>query len=410
MRTTCKALLLLWVLVLLGVPASAAEEATEEAAPTSFAEAITKGDFSLNLRYRFENVSEGARDKDASASTLRTVLNFRSLTHKRTSLFLEFENVTDIGTDDQYRNAGAGDLGNGVTDRPTIADPEITEVNQAYLRFDLGDVTQLDVGRREIVLDNARWVGNVGWRQNHQSYDALTVASKPTDKFQVFYSFIGNVNRIFGDNKQMDSHILNLAYKLGGGTLTGYAYVLDYDKDADFGLSTQTFGLRYKAKREMSDTVNLRYEVEYANQMDSADNPNEIDARYNLAKVGVDVNAWNFDIAYEVLGAGDGRVTTPLATLHAHNGWADKFLATPAEGLVDLFFSAGWAKNGWGAKAIYHDFTSDEMSIDFGTELDLLLTKKLPCGATLGLKGALYSADAHSSDTEKFWVWLAKSF
>ena len=36
--------------------------------------------------------------------------------------------------------------------------------------------------------------------------------------------------------------------------------------------------------------------------------------------------------------------------------------------------------------------------------------KKLPCGATLGLKGALYSADDFSSDTEKFWFWLAKSF
>ena len=160
----------------------------------------------------------------------------------------------------------------------------------------------------------------------------------------------------------------------------------------------------------MSDTVKLRYEIEYANQMDSADNPNEIDARYNLVKIGVNVNAWDFDGAYEVLGAGDGRVTTPLATLHAHNGWADRFLSTPAEGLVDIFVSAGWGKNGWAAKAVYHDFSSDEMSIDFGTELDLMVTKKLPCGATVGLKGALYSADAHSSDTEKFWFWVAKSF
>jgi hypothetical protein len=156
--------------------------------------------------------------------------------------------------------------------------------------------------------------------------------------------------------------------------------------------------------------VTLRYELEYANQTDSADNPTQIDADYSLAKIGFDVDAWSFDAAYEVLGAGDGRVTTPLATLHAHNGWADKFLSTPAEGLVDLFFSAGWAKNGWGAKAVYHDFTSNEQSIDFGTELDLLLTRKLPCGATVGLKGALYSADAFSSDTEKFWVYVTKSF
>jgi len=404
-RLFCAALLLL-----LAVPVMAEEEAAEDAAPTSFAEAITKGDFSLNLNYRVENVSEDAKDKDANASTLRTALNFRSLTYKHTSLFLEFENVTDIGTDGQYNNKGAGDLGNGVTDRPVIADPEITEVNQAYLRFDLGDVTQLDIGRREITLDNHRWVGHVGWRQNHQSFDAATLESQPNDKLKLLYAYVGNVNRIFGDNKQMDSHLLNLGYKLGFGTLSGYAYILDYSQDADFGLSTQTFGLRLNGAHKTSDTVKVRYVGEYANQSDSADNPNDIDADYYLARLGFNVSAWSFDAVYEVLGAGDGRITTPLATLHAHNGWADKFLSTPDEGLIDLFLSVSWAKNGWRTMVLYHDFSADEGSVDFGTELDLLLTKKLPCGATLGLKGAFYSADELSSDTEKFWFWLAKKF
>jgi len=401
--------------LLLGMPALAedaatTDEATEDEGPTSISEAITEGDFSLFFNYRFENVAEDAFDKDATASTLRTVLNYRSLTYKHTSLFLEFENITDIGTSNNYNNKGAGDLWNGVTDRPVIADPEITEVNQAYVRFDLGDVTQLDLGRREIKIDNVRWVGNVGWRQNHQSLDAATLVSNPTDELKLLYAYVGNVNRIFGDNKQMNSHLLNLGYELGFGTLSGYAYILDYNEEVDWGLSTQTFGIRLAGAHETSETTKIRYEAEYANQTDTADNPDKINADYYLLKLGSTLSAWSFDAAYEVLGAGDGRVTMPLATLHAHNGWADKFLSTPAEGLVDVFLSAGWAKNGWGAKVVYHDFSADEGSISFGTEFDLQLTKKLPCGATLGLKGALYGADEHSSDTEKFWFWLAKKF
>ena len=38
----------------------------------------------------------------------------------------------------------------------------------------------------------------------------------------------------------------------------------------------------------------------------------------------------------------DGQLQTPLATLHAFNGWADMFLTTPANGLQDLYFRASY--------------------------------------------------------------------
>jgi hypothetical protein len=395
----------------LAVPAVAEEEAVEEQTEPTFEEAITKGDFSLFFNYRLESVSDDAFDKDALASTLRTAFAFKSLTWKHSTLRLEFENVTDIATDEQYNNRGAGDLWNGVDDRPVIADPEITEVNQAYVRFDLGDRTDLDIGRREIVLDNARWVGNVGWRQNHQSFDTATLFAQPIDHFKIHYSYVGNTNRIFGDNKPMNTHLINLGYTFDfPASLIGYGYILDYDREGDWGSSTSTYGIRFAGAAETGESSKLRFEAEWANQTDYGDNPNSIDADYYKTLLGFQIDAWTFDGAYEVLGAGQGRVSTPLATLHAHNGWADKFLGTPADGLVDLFLSVNWAKNSWGAKAIYHDFSSDQGSIDYGTEIDLQLTKKLPCGAMLGLKGALYSADEFSTDTEKFWFWLAKKF
>ena len=45
---------------------------------------------------------------------------------------------------------------------------------------------------------------------------------------------------------------------------------------------------------------------------------------------------------YELLGSDDGKVAfnTPLATKHKFNGWADKFLGTPKEGLEDVYLTA----------------------------------------------------------------------
>ena len=54
-----------------------------------------------------------------------------------------------------------------------MGDPETTELNQAYLSFRGGE-TILSAGRQRLVLDNARFVGEGAWRQNQQTFDALT--------------------------------------------------------------------------------------------------------------------------------------------------------------------------------------------------------------------------------------------
>ena len=77
------------------------------------------------------------------------------------SVRAEGEHVLDIGTDGLY-NDGAD---NGVGDRPTIADPEGGELNQLYAKFENEDLLA-NVGKQEIVLDDERFIGNVGWRQN----------------------------------------------------------------------------------------------------------------------------------------------------------------------------------------------------------------------------------------------------
>jgi hypothetical protein len=118
----------------------------------------------------------------------------------------------------------------------------------------------------------------------------------------------------------------------------------------------------------------------------------------------------NVTLGYERLGSnGTVGFSTPLATLHAFQGWADKFLATPAAGIDDRYVKFGYPFRKRGpftnlnALVWYHDFSSDRGSTHFGDEIDLQLvarTKKI----ALTLKYAAYGADRLFTDTDKLWV------
>ena len=379
--------------------------------PASFAEAFKGGKAGLSLRYRYETVSDDAvaSGKDAQASTLRTALSYRTAAYKKWSLFLEAENVAAVG-DDNYNNRGAGSLWNRVGDRPVVADPAITELNQAYGRWDNG-TTKVTVGRQEILLGDQRYVGAVGWRQNHQSFDAVSVASTAQNKWTLHYSFIDTVNRIFGDHQEMAGHLANARYSWESvGALTLYGFVLDYDQAA--ALSTSTFGAELVGTRELEGGWKLLYELEAAQQSDVGDNPSNVDAGYFHASLGAGGKV-TFKVGLEHLEGSpeDGQFRTPLATLHKFNGWADKFLATPANGLEDLYLQVGGkTATGLGWLIFYHDFSATTGGASYGTETDVQLTYETKKGVGLGLKGALYDADSHAQDTDKWMLWATYGF
>lgn len=350
-------------------------------------------------------------DKDANASTLRTTLSYRTLAYKGFSLFLEAENVTDIGTSGQYNNAGAGGLNNGVSDRPVVADPEITEVNQSYLRWQ-GENTRLDLGRQEINWGDQRFVGAVGWRQNHQSFDAVSFEDESLQRVRFQYGFLANANRIFGDDKPMASHLLSANIELPLGGLNLYGLYLDYERETDSSLSRSTFGIEWKGTHELEGGAKILWEAEYADQSDAADNPDEVSASYQFVMLGGVVGGVTIQGGYEVLEGreGQGRFLTPLATLHKFNGWADKFLNTPADGLEDLYLSVAGQMGSVGWKLVGHDFSAESASLDYGTEVDLVFSWKADWGQAFSLKGAFYEADGHSTDTRKIWFLTSYSF
>jgi len=391
------------VLLALAVPA-AAEEAS------SLGEALKKGELSLGLRYRFEHVDEDAFDETAEASTLRTLLGYTTRPLYGLSATLRFSNVTDIGTLDRYNDAGAGTNGNGVTDRPVIADPQLTRVDQVSLAFERGD-TRIEGGRLPISLDDERFVGPVGWRQNTQSFTTARIVNRSIDRTELSYAFLERAWTITGGERPMASHLIRAAVDLPVGKVVGYAYLLDFDREADAGASTATWGLRFSGSRP-AGRASVRYAAAWAYQKDHGANPGRVRAAYYRIDLGVGVPKLGVDAGWEVLegSPGDGRFTTPLATLHAFNGWADRFLNTPPAGLEDLFVGLRGSAGRLSWNAVFHDFRAQSGGDSYGRELDLQAVLSTSWKQAFGLKAAFYDTKGFSTDTSKVWAWSAWSF
>ena len=373
----------------------------------AFTEAIANGKVSFNLRPRFEHVEQSNLAKDANALTLRTALGFTTAPINGFKASIEAENVSSPDPD-AYNQAGINPGGAG---RPAVADPVGTEMTPAYLNYANGP-TSVTVGRQMIVLDNARFVGNVGWRQNFQTFDAATVKISPADKVAVTYAYVDRVNRIFGNkstqgNWDSSSHLLNVSTSARPiGTLTAYAYLLDFATAA--ANSCATYGASLTGTAPVSATVKVSYRAEYAIQRDYADNPTGYDTDYYVLEIGAAFQPVTIALGYEVLGSDNGvGFKTPLATLHAFNGWADLFLGTPGTGLEDSYVKvAAKLPAKIGLLAFYHDFSASTGGANYGTEIDFQAVRPITKNLTALAKFASFNGEGARPDVDKFWVQL----
>ena len=369
--------------------------------------------WSGHLRYRHEAVDDAAFARDANADTLRLRLGYRQTMGSAFSAGLEFEGVAGTGN--------FNSTANGETSYPVVADPSSLEVNQAWLRWQ-GTKGGATVGRQRLLLDNQRFVGNVGWRQNEQTYDALVTDFSPRDGLVLRYAWLDRVHRVFSDEaldplareRRLDAHLANASWQTSAGTVVAYGYWLE-DKDVA-SASTRTLGLRWTGSRELAATT-LGWSLEVAKQRDYADNPLRVDAGYFLVEPSATALGLTWKLGWEQLGGnGSTAFQTPLATLHAFNGWADKFLVTPANGLDDRYasvsgkFGSGRLQDKLGWTVAWHDFNADRGGADYGREWDASLSFPLPGGFAGLLKVADYRSDGFARDTRKIWLQVERSW
>ncbi|MFZ5755844.1 MAG: alginate export family protein [Pseudomonadota bacterium] len=390
-----------------------AAAAVPAARADALGDAIAGGKTNLELRYRLENVEQDGFAKEANASTLRTRLRYATGEWQSMTALVELDSVSRVG-EERY-NSGV----NGKAAFPVVADPAGAGVNQAFLKYVGIGNTVITAGRQRVNLDGQRYVGSVAWRQNEQTLDGVLVEFKGVDRLTATYGFVNQVNRIYGPSGLAanlaefdgESHLVNLKY-VTGEALTGvlYAYMLDFD-NAPPALSSQTVGLRLSGKVP-AGSLKFGYTGEYAQQSDYKDNPASFEAPYMLAEFTLGGAAgaaatWEAQLGYEVLGEDSGvAVQTPLATLHKFQGWADKFLSTPAVGLIDTYLGGTVTVKGVGITLVAHEYEGDANGADYGSELNAQVSKTFAKRYTLALKYADYSQGdvAAVVDTTKMWL------
>ena len=399
MNTKKLTLSLLTAAILVAPSAFAAEPAHGKDISNALADTKTN----LTLRARYEGVGQDGKD-DASALTVLSRLTINTGAYRNFSLGLEVDNVSALV--DDYNDLGTDYVGN----EAVVADAEVTDINQAFVKYSHGDLS-VKAGRQRINHDAQRFIGGVGWRQNEQTYDGYRFQYDASEQLNFDYTYVYNVNRIFGpDSKKSgelggELHLFNGAFTINKQhKVSGFAYVLDFNTAA--ALSTSTYGLLYKGQLGP-----VKLLASYATQSDNGDNPNSFDTNYYNVEAATKLGSFTVKAGIEVLGSDNGvGFSTPLATLHKFNGFADKFLGTPADGLEDIYITAVTKVKGVKLVATYHDFSSNVNGIDFGSEINLVAAYKVNKNYSLLAKYANYSADSFATDTDKLWLMLTAKF
>ncbi|GHE91711.1 alginate export family protein [Thalassotalea profundi] len=365
----------------------------------NIAKAVTDSNVNINLRYRVETVDQEGIEKDATASTLKSRLTWATAPINKITFNVEVDNVTAVIIDDYNSTT------NGKTQYPIIADPEGTDLNQANIKY-AGEALTFIGGRQRITHNNQRFIGGVAWRQNEQTYDAARFIYKTSDAVSIDYSYVFNVNRIFGPNDGVqvadwygNFQLINATFQQNENHQFN-AFVYSLDNEESHVNSTNTYGFDY-----IGSFGNVKASLSYAKQSDAYDNLLDFSADYYKAELSGKIGQVILTAGYEVLGSDNGvGFSTPLATLHKFQGFADKFLGTPSTGIEDLYISATTVVSDIKLVATYHDFTAETGSADYGSEIDLAASYAFNKHVSGLLKFAAYDANALGTDTNKLWA------
>lgn len=399
----------------------------QEAAPT-ITDAITSGKPILEARLRYESVDQTGIANKGQSATLRTRLGWETAEWNNFKALLEFEDVRQVGPEDYVVNlpGAATPSLNGQTGYPIINDPEVTELNRLQLSWKPSQNLAATLGRQRILINDQRFIGNVGWRQDEQTFDAARIDAG-FGKLKATYAYVDHVNRILGEDRdwESDSHLFNASYAFAEPLkLEGFVYALDFKNSAIN--SSLTKGVKVSGKTWLN-LFQVAYNATYAEQEDYRDAPTSYDLSYYGGDVAATFDIYTLKVGYESLeGNGARGFTTPLATTHAFQGWADAFVSPGGnkgfvDGIEDLnvtlqvkprfkftyLFNPDFLVR-------YHDFSAERTGADLGSEWDVQATASITRQLSVLLKYANFDGEssvpagaaAAPADREKFWISL----
>ena len=376
---------------------------------------VTQAEDGLHLdgRLRFETADQAGFAQTAEALTWRHRIGFNFSFGSGWNVLVEGEHVAHLMDD-------FNDTVSGNTAFPVIADPEATELNRLQLRYQ-AEGRDFTVGRQRLVIGDSRYVGNVGYRQNEQTFDAVRLDFETAGGFEFGYAYLDRVHRIFGDDSpagewDLDTHLVTASTELGAGTVSFTG--LWFENQDVPGLSSQTLAIQWSHAHAL-ESGQFDYFVEYATQSDygNATGPGyDLSAlRLQLRLRGERFGGW---IGLESLeGNGTRGFATPLATLHKFQGFADVFLGTPANGVRDLYVGGsaglgdGFLFDNRSVNVIWHDFEAENGGADLGSEFNIVFNGRVTERVGFQLKYADFDgANGGPASRERLALALSYSY
>lgn len=383
---------------------------------SGFLNSIKNGKPIFNIRYLHESVNQKGIANQANANTVRTRIGYETAKFNDVSALVEFENIKRIGAENY------NDTTNNRTKYPIVADPNDTNLNRFHVDYSGIKKTDISLGRQLITLDNQRFIGGIAWRQNDQTMDAISFKTKLIENSEIFYAHANRVNRVFGTGSKVgtwnDNNIdlVNVSYNFTPSLkVIGYSYLLDIPDNR--ALSSATYGSKLDTKHKFSDQFSSTLNFEYAYQRGYASNPKDSVFNYFMVEPSLTYDQWTIRGQYESIGGnGTTAMQFALGTNHAFNGWVDKFLTTPVNGLIDSNIGLEYvfkSDMSWinGAKVIvkYHKFRAENKNriMDYGSETDFLFEKSFKNNFMIGVKAGEYRAKGLYTNSIKVMPYVS---
>lgn len=362
----------------------------------------------LETRLRSETVDQQGFPDQAHALTLRTRLGWRSPLAHGLQWLVEGEGVAVL--DGRY--SAPVDPAPG---RPAVADGETVELNRVQMRWIARPDTEVTIGRQRLTMGNSRFVGNAGWRQNEQTFDAVRMTTTALKPVTLTWVYADRVQRPLGHEHAQgvwrgDIHLLQVEGHTPVGQLTGFGLIIDLDNAP--AQSSTTVGVRLAGTRPIAGALSLTWAGEYAVQTDAGANPADYSLDFQAVALGLQAPRWSLGAGYERFdGDGLSGFQTPLGTGHGFLGWSDVITTTPASGVRDLFLRGHVGVPAWGRTlrltAEAHAFHDAEGDLELGRELDLSAALPIDSHWSVELKAARFEGDHPAfRDADKGWLTL----
>lgn len=468
------------------IAASVSTAYAEEAAPDyTFLDAIKAGKNMTSFRLRYENVNQdglqppttvgtqvnptASKDlKDAEGITLRSLIGWQTAPFHNVSFAAQVIDVSKLK--DDFNDSTNGSLINAVSNQPgkvqyaKIVDPDNTDINQLFVDWTGIKNTRIRAGRQQINLDNVRFIGDIGFRQVMQVFDGVTVLNKSIPNTEIYLGHIERVKQITTELRSNGAlEIANLKYRISPTeSLVGYGYFSSFE-DLGFGRAwfgnaaaaggitagkngninenadqgNKVLGLRLDGVHAFNPDLKGLYTAEYAKQTDYNGGDSRIDAHYYKLGGGAAYGNFALRVDQELLSSNDGKYAfqTPFGTNHLFQGWVDKFLATPLEGIKDSFVTATYKYGDFMFFADFHVIQSDKnfntvgggTGDSYGKEWNAAVTYNVNKNLMTKLEYGKFTEDDHYAllagtantvagnrgrvrDTDKIWATVMYTF